>query len=137
MKLRFVLGIAVIVGTAAYLGFVGFQQGQTYYRFCNEVAEMGASAVGQPMKMHGIVVEGSIRRDGGLVEAFDLEYEGARFPVRYVGTDPVPDTFKDGIEAVVDGELTTAGVFEGAKIQAKCASKYEAEYEVPDTGPAR
>ena len=48
----------------------------------------------------------------------------------YCNSDPVPDTFKDGVQAVVDGTLNEQGVFVGQKIQAKCASKYE-----PDYGP--
>ena len=132
MKLRFVIGIGIILAMASYLGYKGFESGQDYYYFCNEVAEMGSEAIDVNMKMHGEVVEGSIDRDGDIVRAFDLEYEGARFNVQYVGTDPVPDTFKAGIEAVVDGHLTSDGHFQGAKIQAKCASKYEAEYDVDD-----
>jgi cytochrome c-type biogenesis protein CcmE len=134
MKPRFIVVIAIILVSAGYLGFLGFQQGQTYYHFCDEVAAMGAEAVNLPMKMHGRVVEGSVERDGALLRSFDLEYEGARFTVNYVGTEPVPDTFKDGIEAVVDGQLNAEGVFEGVQIQAKCASKYEAEYEVDSSG---
>ena len=132
MKPRFVIGIAIIVLMAGYLAYAGFESAQTYYHFCHEVAAMGDQAIDRDMKMHGVVVEGSIERDGEIVSAFDLEYEGARFHVRYVGTDPVPDTFKDGTEAVVDGVLTSAGHFEGTHIQAKCASKYEAEYDVSD-----
>ena len=135
MKPRFLIVIAIILGSAGYLGYVGFQQGQTYYRFCNEVAEMGADAVNLPLKMHGRVVEGTVKKDGALLRSFDMEYEGARFTVNYVGTEPVPDTFKDGIEAVVDGQLNAEGVFEGVQIQAKCASKYEAEYEVESSSP--
>jgi cytochrome c-type biogenesis protein CcmE len=135
MKPRFIIVIALILGSAGYLAFLGFQQGQTYYHFCNEVAAMGDKAIDLPMKMHGRVVEGSVQRDGALLRSFDLEYEGARFTVKYVGTEPVPDTFKDGIEAVVDGQLNAQGVFEGARIQAKCASKYEAEYEVESSAP--
>jgi len=138
MKTRFLVGIFLIVAMAGYLAYVGFESGQTYYYFCHEVAEMGPAAVGQSIKMHGRVVDGSIEQSGDILQAFDLEYEGARFHVRYVGTDPVPDTFKAGAETVVDGHLTEAGDFEGSKIQAKCASKYEPVYDAEDGGePAR
>jgi cytochrome c-type biogenesis protein CcmE len=122
MKPRILVGIAIVVTLAGYLVYAGFQSGQTYYYFCHEVAAR--------------VVEDSVVLEGDVLRRFDLEYEGARYTVHYVGTDPVPDTFKAGAEAVVDGHLTARGDFEGSKIQAKCASKYEAEYQVGESADA-
>ena len=136
MKPRILVGIFIIVTLAGYLVYAGFQSGQTYYYFCHEVAALGASVIDQPIKLHGRVVENSLVLEGDELRRFDLEYEGARYTVRYIGTDPVPDTFKAGAEAVVDGHLTAGGEFEGSKIQAKCASKYEAEYEVGESAEA-
>jgi cytochrome c-type biogenesis protein CcmE len=45
----------------------------------------------------------------------------------YRGIDPLPDTFKDDAQALADGKLGADGVFQASKIQAKCASKYEAK----------
>ena len=47
-------------------------------------------------------------------------------PVVYTGTDPLPDTFKDGAQALVEGHLASNGHFQAEQIQAKCASKYQA-----------
>jgi cytochrome c-type biogenesis protein CcmE len=47
--------------------------------------------------------------------------------VRYVGTDAIPDTFRDYASAIVMGKLKKDGTFEGTHIQAQCASKYERE----------
>jgi len=134
MKLRFILGITLILGAVGFLAYQGFEEGKTYYRTCDEVAALGAEAVGTPLKLAGIVEDGSIRRDGDIL-VFALEYEGSRYEVQYVGSDPVPDTFKDGVEAVVDGTLGENGVFVGQKIQAKCASKYETDFESEETHP--
>jgi cytochrome c-type biogenesis protein CcmE len=41
--------------------------------------------------------------------------------------DPLPDTFRNDAIALADGRLASNGVFEANKIQAKCASKYEAK----------
>lgn len=128
MGTRVIVGILLILGMVGYLAYVGYDEGKAYYHTCDEVAAMGTSAVGADIRLAGNVVEGSIQKDGEIVRSFELEYEGARYTVNYLGTDPVPDTFKDGVEAVVDGQLADNGVFEGQKIQAKCASKYEAEY---------
>jgi cytochrome c-type biogenesis protein CcmE len=50
-----------------------------------------------------------------------------RMRVVYRGIDPLPDTFKDDAQAMADGTLGADGVFQAKKIQAKCASKYEAK----------
>jgi cytochrome c-type biogenesis protein CcmE len=47
--------------------------------------------------------------------------------VRYVGTDPLPDTFRDYAQAVVEGQYHQDGVFVAKSMTAKCASKYEKE----------
>jgi len=42
-----------------------------------------------------------------------------------VGSDPLPDTFVDKSQALVEGRPTD-GRFVAEVVQAKCASKYEA-----------
>ena len=56
-----------------------------------------------------------------------LAQDNTKLKVAYTGTDPLPDTFKDGAQALADGKLGKDGVFRATKIQAKCASKYEAK----------
>jgi cytochrome c-type biogenesis protein CcmE len=126
MQVRIIAGIIIIVGLVGYLAFIGFEEGRSYYMTCDEVAENESELTNTNLKLAGVVVDGSIARDGDIL-TFKLEYDGATYPVRYTGMDPVPDTFKDGVEAVVDGRLLADGSFEGKKIQAKCASKYESD----------
>jgi len=72
------------------------------------------------------VETGSIQRVGKEVQ-FVLVQETQRLKVAYTGTDPLPDTFKDGAQALADGKLDKDGIFRAKTIQAKCASKYEAK----------
>jgi cytochrome c-type biogenesis protein CcmE len=55
-----------------------------------------------------------------------LEGEGKSIPVTYIGSDPLPDTFVDKAQALVEGSLSADGRFVAEHVQAKCASKYEA-----------
>ena len=64
---------------------------------------------------------------------FVLEGEGKALPVSYVGTEPLPDTFIDKSQALVEGSLAKNGSFVAEHVQAKCASKYEA---APGAGPS-
>jgi cytochrome c-type biogenesis protein CcmE len=57
---------------------------------------------------------------------FVLEGEGKALPVSYVGSDPLPDTFVDKSQALIEGKPTSEGRFVADHVQAKCASKYEA-----------
>ncbi len=66
-----------------------------------------------------------IRRLPGRID-FVLQAEGKSLPVSYVGTDPLPDTFVDGAQALVEGRQMPDGRFVAEKVQARCASKYEA-----------
>jgi cytochrome c-type biogenesis protein CcmE len=72
------------------------------------------------------VAAGSIRRSGNQVQ-FVLSQDNQRLKVAYTCTDALPDTFKDGAQALADGALGSDGVFRAGRIQAKCASKYEAK----------
>ena len=81
--------------------------------------------------MAGNVVAGSIEKissGNSNTVKFKLEQKGEILPIKYVGTDLLPDTFKDGAQALAEGHLIQSGEFEATKLQAKCASKYEATY---------
>jgi cytochrome c-type biogenesis protein CcmE len=127
-RLKFILGGAAIVGALAWLGFVGFQESKAYYITVAEYAAMQGELEGETFKVAGDVVAGSIDRSASPME-FIIGNERDTLKVRYVGRAVIPDTFQDGSKAVVEGTLVEDGVFEARHIQAKCASKYEAEYE--------
>ena len=57
---------------------------------------------------------------------FVLEGEGKALAVSYIGNDPLPDTFVDKSQALIEGRPTPEGKFVADHVQAKCASKYEA-----------
>src|SRR5271154_21959 len=127
MKVRskFLVGSGIIVITLVSLAYVGFMQSKTYYHTITELSTLNGTALHQRMRVSGNVRNGSIARGGGRVD-FVLEEQGKAMPVSYVGRDPLPDTFKDGAQALVEGRMKSDGRFEAEQVQAKCASKYEA-----------
>lgn len=124
-NLKFIVGCLVIVGAIAWLAFSGFNQSLAYYKTVDELRAMKGGAYGKRLRVAGNVVAGSIERSPSLVR-FQLEQKGEILPVNYTGKDVLPDTFKDGAQALAEGHLASDGAFEATKIQAKCASKYEA-----------
>jgi len=124
-KVKFLAGSLIIVASIAWLGFSGFDESLAYY----ELKQMKDDAYDKRLRVAGNVVAGSIERLPGAVR-FKLEQKGDIVPVNYIGKDLLPDTFKDGAQAMAEGHLSRSGQFEASKIQAKCASKYEATYNV-------
>jgi len=131
-KLKFGIGIGIIVGVVAWQAISGFQESKTYYVTVNELTQAGKSR--ERVRVGGIVADGSIERRGGQV-SFRLAQDANSIPVIYVGTDTLPDTFVDGAQAIVEGNYTAGAEFRAEKIQAKCASKYEAKPQDQKTAP--
>jgi cytochrome c-type biogenesis protein CcmE len=122
---KFVIGSGIIVITLALLAYVGFTQSKTYYHTISELSSLQPAARHQRMRVSGDVRAGSIARRDGRVD-FVLEEQNKTLPVSYIGRDPLPDTFKDGAQALVEGHVTSDGSFVADQVQAKCASKYQA-----------
>jgi cytochrome c-type biogenesis protein CcmE len=128
---KFLVGSGIIVATLASLAYVGYTQSKTYYHTISELGSLQGSSLHQRMRVSGYVQNGSISHLSGQVD-FVLQEEGKELPVSYIGRDPLPDTFKDGAQALVEGNLRSDGRFQAEQVQAKCASKYEA---VPNSNP--
>ncbi|HEX4002696.1 MAG TPA: cytochrome c maturation protein CcmE [Candidatus Acidoferrales bacterium] len=122
---KFIIGSGIIVATLLVLAYAGYTQSKTYYHTISEVATLHGTALHQRMRVSGNVATGSIEHVDGRVD-FVLEEQGKKMPVSYTGNDPLPDTFKDGAQALVEGRLMPDGHFMADQVQAKCASKYQA-----------
>src|SRR5277367_560282 len=121
--------VVLIIGVLAWLAMGGINDSKTYYKTIGELGQMGDHANGKRLRVGGDVAKGSIVRNGGEVTFMLVQNDGMahkQLKVVYSGIDPLPDTFKDGAQALADGKLGADGVFQANKIQAKCASKYEA-----------
>lgn len=123
-RLKFGIGIGIILAIVAWEAISGFQESKTYYVTVNEL--LSGRIAHQRLRVGGVVAPGSIQKRGGNL-SFRLAQETQSIPVVYVGTDTLPDTFVDRAQAIVDGQLAPSGEFRADRIQAKCASKYEAK----------
>jgi cytochrome c-type biogenesis protein CcmE len=117
--------VVVVIGTLVWLATAGVGETKTYYKTIAELKGMkdGGS---KRLKVGGDVAAGSIVRNGSEVE-FLLTGENQKLKVVYSGIEPLPDTFRDGAQALAEGKLASDGTFHATKIQAKCASKYGAK----------
>ena len=122
-KWKFGIGIGIILAVVAWEAISGFQQSKTYYVTVAELVSGKTSP--SRVRVGGVVAPDSIQRHGGTV-TFRLAQDAVSVPVTYVGTDTLPDTFVGGAQAVIEGDYGQDGTFRAEKIQAKCASKYQA-----------
>jgi cytochrome c-type biogenesis protein CcmE len=124
--LKFGAIMTVIVGSLVWLAVGGVADTKTYYKTIPELQKMGKEAQDHKLRVGGDVKPGSIVKSG--TETSFVLHQGANtLNVVYAGSDPLPDTFRDNAVALADGRLGPDGVFRANKIQAKCASKYEAK----------
>ena len=139
-QLKFLIGSVAILVALAWFGYQGFNESMSYFQTVPELYASGDQAFARKsIKVQGEVVKGSIRREGAAT-VFAIGPKDFKVPdnfspgpvtetlqVRYVGSDALPDTFRDYASAIVTGKLRRDGTFEGTFIQAQCASKYERE----------
>jgi cytochrome c-type biogenesis protein CcmE len=124
--LKFGSAILIIVLALAYLAYTGVQESKSYYVTISELQTQtvqGDAIYKKRLRVAGNVAAGSIKRQGTRVE-FALIEQDKTLPVVYQGTEAPPDTFKDGAQALAEGQLGRDGVFHASGLQAKCASKY-------------
>ena len=122
--------IAVTAGVlAAALGGLFYStlaEGTEYYVHVDEVMNDPSAWQGKQLQLHGYVVDKSIFVKPQTLEyVFQIQNKGAVVQASYTGI--VPDTFKDGSEVVLKGQLSQKGIaVEPNGVMAKCPSKYVA-----------
>jgi cytochrome c-type biogenesis protein CcmE len=125
------LGIgAVVIGAVAFLVLSAPDEGVLEYVYVDRVVEAPERFTGREFKVHGNVVEDSLRQNEQNGDYyFVIEFKGKRLKVVY--DDLLPDTFAEGGEVVLTGTLDEDGVLRSSEMTAKCPSKYEEEPGAP------
>ncbi len=115
--------IAVSLGGIAY-----FSAQESAYKLldASELAANPSKYANSNLRVRGFVKPGSLVREGKGAR-FELELNDSVVPIHFTGETLLPDAFKEGARARVDGRMKD-GVLIANHVEAKCASKYEAEY---------
>lgn len=121
-RLMLVGGGVALLAAAAALVLSAFQQNLVFFHTPSEVAE-GKAPVGRTFRVGGMVEAGSIQRDAdGVTVRFVITDTAKVIPVSYQGS--LPDLFKEGKGAVVQGTLGTDGQFRATEVLAKHDENY-------------
>ena len=113
------LGIAAL-GIAAALVLSAFEKNLVFFFTPSQVAANEAPQ-GKTFRIGGMVVMGSVKRDGVDV-SFQVTDTAKTIPVVYRG--PLPDLFREGKGVVAQGKLGHDGTFRASEVLAKHDENY-------------
>lgn len=115
------LAVAALIGASLLAAYA--LQGQASYFYTPSDIAQKQPAVGQAIRLGGMVEEGSIQRaDDGVTVAFVVHDGTAKQAVTYTGI--TPDLFVEGSGVVADGKLTNNGIFVADTLLAKHDENY-------------
>ena len=115
-----IVGALIAICIAAVLILNALNSNIALYVTPSEVAA-GKSPAGQVFRIGGMVKDGSIKREG-LTVNFVITDMVKDIPVAYTGI--LPDLFKEGKGAVIQGRLDPSGQFVASEVLAKHDENY-------------
>lgn len=115
-----IVGALVAIAIAAVLILNALNSNIALYVTPSEVVA-GNAPKGQAFRIGGMVKEGSVKRDG-LTVHFIITDMVKDIPVSYTGI--LPDLFKEGKGAVIQGRLESNGQFVASEVLAKHDENY-------------
>lgn len=115
-----IIAALAVISVAALLILNALNSNIALYVTPSEVAA-GKAPNGQAFRIGGMVKEGSVRRDG-LTVHFVITDMAKDIPVSYTGI--LPDLFKEGKGAVIQGRLNPNGDFVASEVLAKHDENY-------------
>ncbi|GAB5449678.1 MAG: cytochrome c maturation protein CcmE [Halioglobus sp.] len=121
---RLLLVLFIVVFSSVAIGLVTYAlRGNINLFFPPAEVAAGMAPVGQPVRVGGMVEEGSVRRaSDSLAVFFRLTDYQASVEVVYEGI--LPDLFDEGQGAVAAGVLNEAGVLQATEVLAKHDENY-------------
>jgi cytochrome c-type biogenesis protein CcmE len=105
---------------AAVLTFAGLRDSVVYFVAPSELAEKAQA--GRRVRLGGLVVEGTLRRDADGASRFAVTDGAVQVEVRYDGV--LPDLFREGQGVVAEGAWTPGQAFEAERVLAKHDETY-------------
>jgi cytochrome c-type biogenesis protein CcmE len=120
-RLALVLGGLGLLGAAVALILAALNQNIVYFYAPADLAAHPA-AEGRRIRLGGLVMEGSIKREADNFVDFAVTDRKAEVKVRYQGV--LPDLFAEGRGVVAEGHMGSGGRFVADEILAKHDERY-------------
>ena len=119
-RLMMISAAGAVLVFAAALTFAGLRDSIVYFVAPSELAQKAHP--GQRIRLGGLVLPGSIRRDNSGVTNFVVTDGGAQVVVRYEGL--LPDLFREGQGVVAEGTWSPGQSFIAERVLAKHDERY-------------
>ncbi len=121
-KTRVVVLLGVIVVALGWVAAQALSSNLVYYQTPTELLAKGDPAVGERVRLGGLVARGSIEQLSGGRVRFILTDGTSRMTV--IDTGDVPLLFKDDKGVVVEGAMTTDGTFHADTVLVQHGDSY-------------
>lgn len=130
---KWVAGVTLIVAAIAGLAvWAMFSPGAlAYYKTPSDIVAGGRASFDGSLRLGGRVADGTLERSGTSVR-FTITDGHASVPVAFRGD--VPDTLKNGTDAIASGTIGPDGTMHATAVQAKCSSKFVPKDRPGDLG---
>ncbi|GAB6113514.1 cytochrome c maturation protein CcmE [Desulfomicrobium escambiense] len=126
-KWVYLAAVLLVATGVGYLIFSGLSQNSVYFLNVSEALAMPAEKLTQARLFGNVAAEDIVRDPASMGVDFtvqDKDDPTKTIRVTYRGT--VPDTFKAGVEVILEGRFKAgAKQFEATTLLTKCPSKYE------------
>jgi cytochrome c-type biogenesis protein CcmE len=118
---RLIVAAVLVAGSLGWVAYEGLKGNLVYYRTPTEILNQGNSAVGERVRLGGLVMPGSVRRSGDTVR-FVVTDETTRMTV--IDTGGVPSLFREGRGVVLEGFYGADGAFHADTVLVKHGDRY-------------
>ncbi len=113
--------VLVILGAIAYVLWGGLEQNLVYFVTPTEILAKGKQAVGNPVRLGGVVAEGTVKQEENLL-TFNIKDDKTSVPV--TSTKTPPQMFQEGMGVVVEGAMQADGRFLAERLMVKHGNEY-------------
>lgn len=120
---RLLIVAGVILAAVSFLVYNAMDSSMAYFQTVGELRASERDLTGEPLRVGGNVVPGSISQELGAELRFTMTDGSATVPVVYDGV--VPDIFSEDVEVVAEGKIGPDGVLVAETLLAKCPSRFE------------
>lgn len=125
----YIAALILFLGGLGYLIYSGISQDSVYFLNVSEALAMDEAELGQARLFGKVAPQNIEPKAGGLGVSFDLSDQKENVDtIRVDYSGAVPDTFKEGVEVIIEGNFVNGHkMFKATSLITKCPSKYEKE----------
>ena len=118
---------AVILAAGVFLLLSALQENTQFFYNPSDVVADGFIPASNTFKIGGLVIDGSVEKEGQLTTVFEIKDFEREMPspivVTYTGV--LPDLFREGQGVVITGILTSQTSFTASEVLAKHDENYQ------------